>query len=74
MVRTSPNGLLSAVRGGGFGRRQPARDIVAEERADYAVTPVEKQWLDSRIEADGKLDPLEQALLAFLQEERGAKG
>ncbi|WP_156427340.1 hypothetical protein [Novosphingobium sp. Fuku2-ISO-50] len=74
MVRTSPNGLLSAVRGGGFGRRQPARDIVAEERADYAVTPVEKQWLDSRIEADGKLDPLEQALLAFLQEEREAKG
>ena len=51
-----------------------ARDIVAEERADYAVTPVEKQWLDSRIEADGKLDPLEQALLAFLQEEREAKG
>ena len=74
IVRTTPNGLVSAVRGGGFGRRQATRDVVAEERADYAVTPDEQQWFDTRIESDGKLDPLEQALLAFLKEVRGAKG
>jgi hypothetical protein len=69
IVRTSPNGLLSAVRGGAFGRRQPERDFVAEERADYAVTPDEQHWLDAHVEADGKIDPLEQALLAFLRED-----
>jgi hypothetical protein len=70
-IRTSANGLVSAVRGGGFGRRSPARDYLAEERADYAVTPEEKQWLDAQIAADRKTDPLEQALLAFLRDDRG---
>ena len=69
MVRTSPNGFVSAVRGGGFGRRVPDRDVVAEARADYAVTPAEQHWLDVHIEADGKVDELEQALIAFLHED-----
>jgi hypothetical protein len=69
MVRTNANGLVSAVRGQGFGRR-PARDIVAEERADFAITPEERQWLDRHLHADGALDPLERALLAFLRDPR----
>jgi hypothetical protein len=69
MVRTSPNGLMSAVRGGGFGRRAPTRDIVAEERADFAITPNERRWLDAHVAADGQVDPLEAALIAFLQED-----
>jgi hypothetical protein len=71
IVRSGPNGLLQTVRRGGFGRRQPARDFVAEERADYVVTPAEQHWLDAQIEADGTIDPLEQALLSFLREESG---
>lgn len=69
MVRTSPNGFVSAVRNGGFGRRAPDRDVVAEARADYAVTPAEQRWLDTHVEADGQVDPLEQALIAFLHED-----
>jgi hypothetical protein len=32
------------------------------------VTGSEQQWLDTRIGNDGQIDPLEQALLAFLAE------
>lgn len=69
MVRTSPNGFVSAVRSGGFGRRAPERDVVAEARADYAVTPAEQRWLDAHVEADGQVDPLEAALIAFIRED-----
>ena len=69
MVRTSPNGFVSAVRSGGFGRRAPDRDVVTEARADYVVTPSEQRWLDTHVEADGQVDPLEQALIAFLRED-----
>lgn len=68
VVRTAPNGLLSATRPGLFGRRAPARDVVAEARADFAVTPQEQQWLDRQIAADGTTDALEAALIAFLRE------
>lgn len=71
MVRTSPNGFVSAVRSGGFGRRAPDRDVVAEARADYAVTPAEQRWLDAHVEADGQVDPLEAALIAFIREDAG---
>jgi hypothetical protein len=74
IVRTSPNGMLSAVRSVGFGRRPQARDVVAEQRADYAVTPDEQHWLDAQIAADGQVDPLETALIAFLHEDDAAKG
>lgn len=71
MVRISPNGLVSGLRNGVFGRRPPERDFVAEERADYVVTPDEQHWLDAQIAADGQVDPLEQALIAFLREDDG---
>jgi hypothetical protein len=69
MVRTSPNGFVSAVRTAGFGRRDPARDIVAEQRSDFAVTAPEQHWLDGHVQADHLTDPLEAALIAFLHEE-----
>ena len=45
-----------------------ARDYAGEAGADAAVTGSEQQWLDVRIGSDGQIDPLEQALLAFLAE------
>jgi hypothetical protein len=57
-------------RFGGANAAHSARDIDAETRADAAVTGVEQQWLDRMIGADGEIDPAEQALLAFLSEER----
>jgi hypothetical protein len=65
VVRTSANGLVSAARTSGFGRRT-RRDVVAEERADFAIDPDERRWLDSHLHTDGAIDPLEVALLAFL--------
>jgi hypothetical protein len=69
MVRTGPNGLVQAVRAPGFGRRAPTRDFVAEARADHTITPYEKQWLDAHVGADDQVDPLEAALIAFLQQD-----
>jgi len=50
-----------------FGRA-PARDYAGEAGADASVTPPERAWLDGRLDADGRTDPLEDALLAFLAE------
>jgi hypothetical protein len=61
-------GLASGVRTV-FGRKGPARDIAAEAAAAQDVTGDEKLWLQGRIDADGRLDEFEQALLAFLAEE-----
>jgi len=81
-VRTTANGLVSAVRGrgfggnGGFGRRRtdhPSRDFVAEQRAEYIVSPDNQQWLDARLPQDGDLDPMEQALMAFMRADRGTR-
>lgn len=68
MARVNPNGFVSAARQGLFVRRAPERNYDAEEAADHAVTPLEQQWLDAHIQADGTIDPLEAALIAFLQE------
>ncbi len=38
---------------------------------DRAIAPGEQAWLRSRVDADHTLDPLEQALLAFLSDESG---
>ncbi len=46
----------------------PARDVAREARAAAVVTTPEQQWLDAQIHADGQIDPLEQALIAFLAE------
>lgn len=65
MSRVSARDLASAAQdlipGGG-----PARNYAGEAGAEAAITPPEQSWLDGRIEADGRSDPLEEALLAFL--------
>lgn len=45
-----------------------ARDYTGEAGADAALTSPERSWLDGKIAADGRTDPLEEALLAFLAE------
>ncbi|MEO0031250.1 MAG: hypothetical protein RIS94_1008 [Pseudomonadota bacterium] len=67
MAKVDGNGLASATREL-FGRKGPVRDIAAEARADAQVTDPERLWLDARIDADSTFDPLEQALLRFLQQ------
>ena len=41
----------------------------SEVAAAHAVTSREQDWLDAKINADGKIDEFEQALLDFLAEE-----
>ena len=69
MVRTSPTSFMSAVRSANFGQKPQDRSFAAEERADHVVTPNEQRWLDGYIAADGQVDPMETALIAFLQQE-----
>jgi hypothetical protein len=49
----------------------------AEHRASVdeaeAITPAEQGWLQSHIDADGARDPYEEALLAFIGEEKGKR-
>lgn len=44
----------------------PGRDYAGEASVEAAITSPEQSWLDAHIHADGQIDPLEQALLAFL--------
>lgn len=46
----------------------PARDYAGEAGTEAAITSSEQAWLDEKIGADGQIDPLEEALLAFLAE------
>lgn len=46
----------------------PTRDFAGEAGAEAAITAPEQSWLDGKIAADGRTDPLEEALLAFLAE------
>ena len=69
MVRTSPTGRRSVARIGSFGRRLPERDFVAEARADYALAAPEQHRRDTHVDADGQVDPLEAALIAFLRDD-----
>jgi len=55
-----------------FAPKPGAVDRDAAIAADRAIDSEEKAWLQSRIEADNTLDPLEKALLTFLSEESGA--
>lgn len=52
-------------------RRRAAapRDRLAELAAAEEITAEERAWLDARIDADGRIDEYEQALLDFLAEE-----
>ncbi len=65
---TNSNGFAQAVREIGFGHRQSVRDIAGDAARDHAVNDAEQLWLNARIDADDKIDPLEQALLQFLDE------
>ena len=64
MVKTVPDGTF--VR---WSRQVSAPPHAEGVAAAEAVTPHEKAWLDQAIGADGEVDELEQALLAFLAEE-----
>ena len=58
----------------GFGYVFGKREIVDEDAAiaaDRAIDSGEEAWLKAEINADAKLDPLEEALLAFVAEESG---
>jgi hypothetical protein len=61
MAKGAPNAF-----GVVFGRKPAERDRFAELRAAEVVTAEEQQWLDAHVNADGKIDPYEQALIAFL--------
>lgn len=50
--------------------RAPEADHDAAVAAANAITPSEDQWLQAHINADGARDPYEEALLAFIAEER----
>jgi hypothetical protein len=69
MATTNVNGFSQAIREVGFGRRQPERDFTGEAAREHAITDSESLWLNARIDADGKVDPLEEALLRFLNED-----
>lgn len=68
MARVDGTAFAQAIREVGFGRKQPDRDVAGEAAADHAVTDAENLWLQARIDADGQVDALEQALLKFLAE------
>lgn len=54
-----------------FGERPSPPDHQAAAAAAQAITPAESGWLGGHVDADGKRDPLEEALLAFIAEESG---
>ena len=66
MFRASPAQGFGDV----FGKRE-AVDEDAAIAADKAIDSGEGAWLKGEINADSKLDPLEEALLAFVAEESG---
>ncbi|MGE5721735.1 MAG: hypothetical protein ACM3YM_04670 [Sphingomonadales bacterium] len=55
------------------GERLPGEDIGAAVARDEAVTMDEREWLKQHIDHDGARDPLEAALLAFIEEESGTR-
>lgn len=68
MATTDVNGLVQASRNVGFGRRKPVADPASQAAQDHAVTDSEKLWLDARIDANDKVDALNEALLRFLEQ------
>ena len=67
MLRSNP---VAAARGLIEGDA-PEVDHEAEAAKAEAVTSAESAWVRGHVDADGQLDPLEQALLAFIERERG---
>ena len=77
-TRSSPGAFLgrmfSSKPARGFAdafAKPKAVDQDAAIAADRAIDASEEAWLKAEVNADGKLDPLEEALLAFLAEESG---
>lgn len=68
MARTGAEGFRNAF-GPPFGGKAAPRNIAPEAREEALVTSDEGAWLTARIDADGQLDPLEQALMVFLAED-----
>lgn len=66
MARTDGNAFLSALRETLAGDAPSVRDISGEASADAAVSGAEQLWLQARLDADDRTDPLEAALLEFL--------
>ncbi|MEZ5680974.1 MAG: hypothetical protein R3E14_06715 [Erythrobacter sp.] len=64
MAQSAPNAL-----GVVFGRKDEAPSRGEQVADAHKVTSNEREWLSARIEADGKVDAYEQALLDFLAEE-----
>lgn len=52
-----------------FAAEAPVPDHDAAVAAEAAITPDEQAWLTRHIDADGRQDPLEEALLAFVAAE-----
>jgi len=63
--RTGPQEVRAALA------KSPERDREAEAAAANAVTPAEQQWLQAHVDADGSRDEYEQALLTFIDAEKG---
>ncbi|HEV2815847.1 MAG TPA: hypothetical protein VGW40_01290 [Allosphingosinicella sp.] len=64
MGRTDTSEVRAALR------RGPETDRDSAVAAANAITPAEDQWLKAHVDADGARDPYEEALLAFIAEER----
>ena len=64
MAKASPNAF-----GKVFGRKEEAPTRAEGVAAAHEVTHSEREWLDARIDADGRVDEYERALLDFLAEE-----
>jgi hypothetical protein len=66
VLRTSPRAIGQLFSPAGTGPDFAARVASARE-----VDPQERDWLDARIRANGQLDEFDQALLDFIEAERG---
>ena len=66
MAASAPNAF-----GVVFGKKPPKRDRLAELSGAEEVTGDEQAWLDAHVQADGQIDPYEQALIAFLARDAG---
>ncbi|MEA3016335.1 MAG: hypothetical protein QOI38_1057 [Sphingomonadales bacterium] len=67
--RMRPGSSVAEALRAAFPREQSASAHEAAVDAARAVTPQEKGWLDGHVEGDGRRDPYEEALLAFVAEE-----
>lgn len=76
MFRSSPDmqGAKVYLQGGEMAPERLGSTLAAMADTDAAITSGEQAWIDARIQADGTIDPYEQALLDFLREDRLAIG